>query len=210
VVHAVVESQHVPDHTNMSPDAANAALATAGYTADPRADAFARTAGLVVSQDTAPGTPQDGGAVAYHYAAAAPVAVNLYTNGDDVWVMRLATEAPPVGYSQAGVLGYAYPVGTALPVAAGIVYSYQCLTSAANCDGHNPNHYYSRATAPKAGYTPGGAALTTVNPASGGCPAPGMVALYRNWYDNGSTRSYRLEYNPNPGANDPLGCLWSP
>lgn len=212
VVHAVVQSNQVPDLTNMTPDAANAALAAAGYTPDPRADAFTRTAGVVVAQDTPAGTPQDGGAVAYHYTTAAPIAINLYTNGDDVWVMRLANQPAPAGYTAAGVIGYAYGSGTGLPpgVAWGTVFSYQCTTSRAACDGHNPNHYYSRAGAPKAGWQAGGVVLTIVNGGAGGCPAPGMNTLYRNWYDSGSTRTYRLEAGPGGVGNELLGCVWSP
>jgi beta-lactam-binding protein with PASTA domain len=210
-VNAVVESKRVPDLTNMSLTDANNALAAAGYTPDARPDALSRSPNTVASQDTTPGTPQDGGTVVYHYSNVTPVGINLYTNSFDVWVMRLATTPAPPGYNFAGLLGYAYPPDTPLPVASGNVYSYQC-NGGATCGIYTPNHYYSRDTVPKAGWVSNGPVLTIFNATpGGGCPAAGQTTLYRNWYDLPGGRAYRLEYSTADWSRtELLGCIWSP
>src|SRR5262249_23944333 len=97
---AVVDSKRVPDLTGMTPTAADAALQGLGYSPVGVPDGTARDQ-VVVSQQPAPNTPQDGGQVVYHYPAVAAEPMVLYraSNNDEVWVLRFQSDPAPTGYT---------------------------------------------------------------------------------------------------------------
>jgi len=110
-------STRVPDVRNLSQTQACQTLQGAGYGCDARADAIARHA-VVTTQDTAPGTPMDGGTVVIHYAPHEPVAFRLYQSntGEPVFLVRMEGN-PDDRYGQpyGSILGYGSPIHGSSP-----------------------------------------------------------------------------------------------
>jgi hypothetical protein len=202
----------------MTPAAAATALQNLGYTPVGVPDGTARDQ-VVVSQQPAANTPQDGGQVVYHYPAVAAEPMVLYraSNNDEVWVLRFQSDPTPPGYTLAtGVIGYAYRPGTTgLQFTTQRVNGYDCVGSTTTCYGYTRNHFYSHGVPPDIQLDPGWTgpnpeADFIAGPAPGTCGAA-QVPLWRTWYFAGSTHTYKLEGTSNPTAtgSEFLGCLWA-
>jgi hypothetical protein len=88
---------------------------------------------------------------------------------------------------------------------------FYCATSKETCGGYDPNHYISRDTAPKEGFTGGATLARFIDIPPAQCPQ-GMVPMYRffrhpadKWdYYFGSSQPWTPDYT------EPLGCIWAP
>lgn len=207
-------SPKVPDVRGMGKDPACQTLQSAGYACDARADAIARNA-VVTTQDTAPGTPMDGGTVVIHYAPYEPVALRLYqsNNGEPVYILRPDGQ-PHERYSQpSSILGYGYAAGWEQP-GSWMIWDHYCTSNKENCLGWSTNHYQSRDNQIHHSQWDGPQeAARFIAPAGAGTCAAAQVPMYRFANFKGRDRDYIVATSAPAGYTDYsefLGCLWSP
>jgi hypothetical protein len=185
-----------------------------GYTCVPAADGLSPTAG-VTSQDPPGGTPQNGGNVVVHHEPYASTPLWLWKhNAEPTYAIRFENVTSLPGYTRVGQLGRAYQPEQPQP-GTGLVNGFFCLSNTRDCWGHDPNHYYSRAMAPPAGWVGWSAAnpaANTFNLVNGNCPAGGQVPIYRFRVSNGGDHRYSIGPTAPAGTDftEPLGCIWSP
>ncbi|MFN2497066.1 MAG: PASTA domain-containing protein [Pseudonocardiaceae bacterium] len=212
----VKTSGRVPDVRKMSQPDACQTLKNAGYECDPRADAIARNA-VVTTQDTAPGTPMDGGTVVIHYAPYEPVPLRLYQSntGERVYIIRRDGE-PHERYSQphGGILGYGYPYTWEQPGTV-MIWDHYCTSDKETCLGWSTNHYQSRDNKPfhDNWSGPQETARFIAAPGPEQCTAAGQVPMSRFANFKGRDRDYTVDAAAPAGYTDYsefLGCLWPP
>lgn len=208
-------SARVPDVRNMSQAQACQTLQSAGYGCDARADAIARNA-VVTTQDTAPGTPMDGGTVVIHYAPFEPVALRLYQSdtGEPVYILRPDGQ-PHERYTHpyGNILGYGYQHQSEQP-GSWMIFGHFCVQDKNTCLGWSTNHYQSRSDQVfHAGWQGPTQNARFITPAGPDQCAAGQVPIYRFANFKGRDRDYILGTSAPPGYTDYsefLGCLWSP
>ncbi len=214
---AVKGSPRVPDVQGMSKDQACQTLASAGYGCDARADAIARHA-VVTTQDTAPGTPMDGGNVVIHYAPHEPVAFRLYQSNtaEPVFLVRMDGN-PDQNYSTpyGGILGYGYAQQWEQP-GSWMIWDHYCTSNKTTCLGWSTNHYQSRSNQRFHDNWQGPQeSARFIAPAGPEQCAAGQVPMYRF----ADFRKSQGEHDYIVGSSAPanygdykefLGCLWSP
>jgi beta-lactam-binding protein with PASTA domain len=217
----------VPDVTGQPIAQACQTISNAGFVCDPNSAHPFTNSFQIANPAGNPQNPAGGSSAALGSTVIVPntpwqpipLVVYQATSGDNVYVVRLAGQPVPAGYGANPVtLGNAYGVGSGIPVGAWTPDEDFCTASVNACNGHDPNHMFTRTPigtvqqydGPR--WVQGGHVADLIAPQGGGCGA-GQLMVYRVWNftNNGATHTYAVTTNPAGFQdNEPVGCVWAP